>query len=724
MTHIASQGDRFKRPNPVVTALLIALAPVILVLNLVYGVEARASTYFGEVSLLIWVLLAQMLLLWSSRGATRIATFLSWIVVVVPILLNRLFAGYSITFGMTSSFNATVITWVGLAVIAVLPSMARGLPLVSKELLEQSARRRTYVLRVVYSALAFFAAFSFSFQILHANWGTPYAILGKGQELFAMFVGMQFFGIYLFMPAMCCSLVTSEKERDTLSLLFLTRLSPWGILIGKFLSRLLAMLLFIGMSLPLFGFAYSMGGFETGILVSAVIVLTVTTLQVGTLALMCSCWFRRTSGAFIASYLFGSVMIFGPLMLDSWTGWISGLHGPLTTLVGGPEFLGYQAYNMAGMFFGAMALFSGGTTTSEILPCVMRCIPMLGLSAIFLVLSRVFLVRRATAQPRNVLLKAFRAMDRMFLWLNTRFGGVVLSRKSSHLPANRPIAWRETTHRTLGTPRYLVRIFILLEFPVLFICALCVGGSGLEVMSLMLMMIWVVVALLICGASTSLISAERSGQTFDTLLTTPMTNRDILRQKFVGVRRLLMVLSVPLLTVYGFRTMLRLDVPGLGPQRWGYDPMDPTSLTWCYLLTGVTTVLIYLPMISWMSFWIGLKVRSQGKAICGAVGALVAWCLIPLLVLLPFLIMMDLNGPGESELLTIVSPMMIVGFNEFSSYPDPWEAFLINTSVYGTIMLILRFSCLFRSVRLLGRADSKPSESVAEVHRSLGSATT
>jgi hypothetical protein len=233
-----------------------------------------------------------------------------------------------------------------------------------------------------------------------------------------------------------------------------------------------------------------------------------------------------------------------------------------------------------------------------------------------------------------------------------------------------------------------------------------------------------VVALLICGASTSLISAERSSQTFDTLLTTPLTNRDILRQKFVGVRRLLFVLSIPLLTIYVFQAMMRFDVPGLGPQRWGYDAMDPTSLTWCYLLTGLTTVLIYLPMISWLSFWIGLKIRSQGKAICAAVGTLVAWCLIPLLVLFPFIIMMAMNGTGEGELLTIVSPMMIIPFNEFANYPDPWEAFYINTAVYGTIMLIMRFTCLFRSVRLLGRHDSVPSESVADVHRvTLGTAT-
>ena len=356
----------------------------------------------------------------------------------------------------------------------------------------------------------------------------------------------------------------------------------------------------------------------------------------------------------------------------------------------------------------------------------MRTIPMLLLSAIFLLLSRMCVVRRATAQPRNLLLKIFRSLDGLFWSLNDRLcGGIVLFAGAGHLAQDRPIAWRETTHRTLGTARYLIRIFVLIEIPILFLCSMCVGSAdgGLEVMSIMLMMIWVVAALLICGASTSLIStslisAERSSQTFDTLLTTPLTNRDILRQKFVGVRRLLFVLSI-----YLFQALMRFDVPGLGPRRWGLEEMDPDSLTWCYLATGLATVLIYLPMISWLSFWIGLKVRSQGKAICAAVGMLVAWCLIPLLVLFPFIIMMEMNGIGEGELLTIVSPMMIIPFNESANFPDPWEAFYINTAVYGTIMLIMRYACLFRSVRLLERRDSAPSESVADVHRTaLGTA--
>ena len=274
-----------------------------------------------------------------------------------PLLITRVLWGYNFTFGLASPFESTLLSCVGIIALIGLAFVGRGLPLVSKELLEQSARRRTYTLRIIYAGLAFLAGFSFSFQILHQNWGNPYAILGKGQELFMLFVGMQFFEIYLFMPAMCCNVITSEKERDTLSLLFLTRLSPWGILIGKFLSRMLPMLFFMSLSLPLFGFAYSMGGFETEMIWSAMWVLLVTTIQVGTLALFCSCWFRRTVGAFIGSYIFGFLMLFGPLMLDGWTSTFRELHQQLVPWFGLGQVLGFNEYSFSGMFFGPVALF-------------------------------------------------------------------------------------------------------------------------------------------------------------------------------------------------------------------------------------------------------------------------------------------------------------------------------------------------------------------------------
>ncbi len=220
-----------------------------------------------------------------------------------------------------------------------------GLPLIVKELLEQSARRRTWWLRSVYALLAFLAAVSMSAATLHRNWaGSPFQILGQGSELFAMFTFMQFFGIYLFMPAMTSPLLTSEKERDTLSLLFLTRLSPWGIIVGKLVSRLIPMFLLLALSLPLSAFAYSLGGFEQSLIWMTAWILCLTVLQVATLGLMCSAFFRTTVGAFIATYVFGFLMLFGPVIFDEMTHCMRDLFEFLQAAFGTQTVLGFSVW--------------------------------------------------------------------------------------------------------------------------------------------------------------------------------------------------------------------------------------------------------------------------------------------------------------------------------------------------------------------------------------------
>src|SRR5688500_1404894 len=106
-----------------------------------------------------------------------------------------------------------------------------GLPLFTKELLEQAARRRTYVIRVTYVALLCYLVMgALAIQLQVAN---ALNALGQGLPVLTSLVNWEFMGIYLFLPAMACGVFTSEKERNTLALLFLTRLGPWTLVIEK-----------------------------------------------------------------------------------------------------------------------------------------------------------------------------------------------------------------------------------------------------------------------------------------------------------------------------------------------------------------------------------------------------------------------------------------------------------------------------------------------------------
>ncbi|MCY2963560.1 MAG: hypothetical protein NT069_07910, partial [Planctomycetota bacterium] len=90
-----------------------------------------------------------------------------------------------------------------------------SLPLLAKELIEQAARKRTYFVRVFYAVLLqFFGLLMFAERF--SNTSNAWGILGHGRELFAFLTGLQFAGVYFFMPALVCGVITSEKERATM----------------------------------------------------------------------------------------------------------------------------------------------------------------------------------------------------------------------------------------------------------------------------------------------------------------------------------------------------------------------------------------------------------------------------------------------------------------------------------------------------------------------------
>ena len=586
-----------------------------------------------------------------------------------------------------------------------------SLPLLAKELIEQAARKRTYVIRVVYAVLLFFAALMFFHDTLQIGSASPLAVLGRGKDMFVVLVALQFAGVYFFMPAMTCSVVTHEKERASLQLLFLTRLGPWTILFEKLMSRLIPMFGFLLLSLPLLAFAYTLGGISPEFLASGIWLLSLAVIQTGTLALACSTFFRTTVGAFIWSYILGLLMFFGPalgwLLVYSLTGFQIE-HAARTW---------FSTVNSAEMFllpfFGPAFFEPRGTSSVALAPLIVHSVLALGASALFLLLSRAFIVRRAFAPPGNVVLSVFKGLDKIFLRLNdnpiTR--GKTFIGDTAALPENDPVAWRETAKRSMGKARYLLRIFLAIELPVIAVCMMTIFASlHAEPLSMLLIPVGVIAVLMVSVQSASLIAGERSHQTLDVLCTTPLSGRDIIRQKFRSVRRLMLVLLVPLLTIFFFECSMRWEMPGRYSSMPSYFHRQfdlPLYLTCSLLSVG-----IYLPMFAWLSLYIGLRVKTQARAIMASLGAILAWCVAPFIFIVMPLAIMFRPGPGPQSgigFVFLLSPVSIMAINEDLDWRIvanlPWLAVGLNFAAYGSILVVLRRMCYSHANRLLGRAD-------------------
>src|SRR5579872_5518544 len=101
-----------------------------------------------------------------------------------------------------------------------------GLPMLAKELAEMAHRRRTYQIRVAF-ALLLFSMLALICLPNYAAASLPAGgLLGQGRQLLDVLYVVEWVGLCLFVPAVVSGALAAEKERNTLQLLFVTRLGP------------------------------------------------------------------------------------------------------------------------------------------------------------------------------------------------------------------------------------------------------------------------------------------------------------------------------------------------------------------------------------------------------------------------------------------------------------------------------------------------------------------
>ncbi|MCG8584733.1 MAG: ABC transporter permease, partial [Pirellulales bacterium] len=410
--------------------------------------------------------------------------------------------------------------------------------------------------------------------------------------------------------------------------------------------------------------------------------LLITVLQVGAISVFCSALFSSTAVAFVATYLVGIALYVGPAFVGG---------------VAGFPWSEDFAFGLFGFYWfveGARGLPASKLFTSTV--------PIILSAVVFLLLARIALVRRAFVDPKNFFLEVFRWLDRVFLRWNDRIGGITLVRDTSRLPVDRPVAWRETQKRSLGTFRYLFRVFVIIEVPVAMLCLMVLmfesrnGGEPLRAVALFL---WILSTLIVVLSASNSIASERSRETLDVLLTTPLSGREIVLQKAAGIRRLILVLSVPFLTVF-------LIVGGLIDARRSWSS-EPPLWMW-YPVVSTLTLAVTLPLAGWIAMWASLKAKTQMRAVAISVSIIAGWCLWVFL-LIPVIAIFEFHGLLDDEHLAYMSPAFMTMLTQGMLYTNSYvEIALTALPFYAVVLLVVRALCLARADRYLGRPYSMP----------------
>lgn len=550
--------------------------------------------------------------------------------------------------------------------------------LLHKELVEQAAKRRTYLIRVLLAMLLYTLVGFQYYDIVATQSDDPFAVLGQGQKVHQNVMMWMSLGVFLFVPPMTCGAIAHEKERDTLSILLVTKMSPWSIVFGKFIGRLVPILSVVLPAMPLLAFAYSLGGISLTYLWSGLLAMLVFTAMMGSLSIMSSSYCGTTFGALVMTYVSSmATMMFcgccqGPLLFLS-----------LST-----------PGNEAAVAALAFSFIGCGITVG----CLM--------------MARNFVVERAFVATKNPVLEFFKGLDRVFNDMNQITGGIELVKEKSSLPLEKPLAWRELSKKALGTTRYLLRILMTIEIPVMLILAISADNarSGRpEVAAGVLYFVWLIVLLLTIVKSTSLISGERSRQTLDVILTLPMTGAELIHQLFAGTRRLILILSVPFITIYLFEVWWNWD-DLFSQYRSNNDYAWTMRFTTAfYFVCSLLSLFILLPMVAWMVSYISLRAKSQLQSIMTSLILMTCWVFAPLLVPLYVKIL---------EIPIFLSPTPLVmwieyrgDFSQMLMYnrTERVHAYgyaiisLVNLALYGALFAFVRWRCLRMSDYYMGR---------------------
>jgi ABC-type transport system involved in multi-copper enzyme maturation permease subunit len=318
--------------------------------------------------------------------------------------------------------------------------------------------------------------------------------------------------------------VAEEKERGTLALLLTTQLESWHLLVGKLLGRGLQLLAILLTGLPLYCFAAAWVGVGPHYLAAQVVLLVLWVYAAGAAALLTSVWCRTARGAVLG--LFAGVVLGVTGLLAAWwvLGEVASRRQPAWAAARAAEALAPVEFLLNCL--NPLALVQWEKTG---FPLGLRLAELTlfygGLGSVCLVVA-VWRLRPAYA-------RSLEQAGRRGVW---RWRPAV---------ANEPVLWRE--HHVAGLaagllrgPPWLLALAVAAVTAVLAWVAFGVlggGATGLPVPpeGVFLVVVLLGVAAVAAVRSAGAISGERERGTWEPLLLTPLTPRELIEEKFQGI---------------------------------------------------------------------------------------------------------------------------------------------------------------------------------------------
>jgi ABC-type transport system involved in multi-copper enzyme maturation permease subunit len=434
-------------------------------------------------------------------------------------------------------------------------------PLVGKELRVASRRPRSYGLRFAYVLILL--VFIVAVWIPAVSWPRSMAVSRAQMDLAAKTItvwilAFQFVAAQLVALVIMSAAISEEVYGRTLGVLMMTPLSSRQVVVSKLFSRLGQILLLVATSLPPLAIVRILGGIPWSYLIGSLGLTLATVVFVGSVSLFFSSLCRRAHMAVIAGILTLVLLFMLPLLLGAVLvgdfpsvqrlyaiSWLraSPAERLFTVLLhANPYLLLYR--------FTELTITPRGRVLSLVPPMIFCCVLLLGTAALLLAatvrLVRSVALRRAMGEPAPLDLLQRRDYEEP-----SDSRAAHPERRAIRRVVGPAMVWKEMvcplSHREKLASGFAIGVEVLLLF-IAYSFPPIMAAIGYEATHLLYLWTFLGLGILFTiTASATVISAERERGSWPVLLVTPLTNRDILLGKLVGVLRRCGPIWLPLL---------------------------------------------------------------------------------------------------------------------------------------------------------------------------------
>jgi len=437
--------------------------------------------------------------------------------------------------------------------------------------------------------------------------------------------------ICLLTPIFMAGAIAQEANPRTWDILLTTPLNALQIVLGNLFGRLFFILALLLSSLPLFLFVQAFGGVPGRSIVLSYLVAAASALVVASIAVTLSV--TRTAGRRAVFAFYVSVIVYLAItwLIDAQmrTGLAVGGMSTATTLMTPLNpFLALESLLQANRY---VAVDPGPEASSlarwwlgsPISAFVWTGVAVSGVLIVF-----------STARLRVIGGKVGRVpWYRRWFGLGPRSGEGRVARS----PGTNPIAWRETSSRTLGAVGLLGRwgfVAVAMLITIGLLWGFHVGTLSLPALRQSLLALVVaevaIVVLAAINMSATAVSREREDGTLDIILTTPIQPGPYLAGKLRGlVQYLLPMLLVPVLTtaIVLFYALARPDATVDQVQNivLGGGTLPVPLVTW----SGPVALAVLMPAFTAFVVMVGLQWSIRSK---GTIGSIVSAVMVLLVV--------------------------------------------------------------------------------------------